>query len=271
MLAVPVARYRPTQAGLNPEGLNPETVLRFRRGLADSNPKNIQETFMKFILAIAVILCSGTVWGAEPPYESESEKLSYSIGYQVGVNLLHNVRRDEIDVDVEALTQAIKDVFTETEPRMSAEDRQAAVKAFREKTDKRRAETAQRNEQLSRDFLAANKSKPDIQETPSGLQYRVINSGTGPQPESTDTVVVHYRGTLMDGTEFDSSYRRNKPATLPLTGVIKGWQEAVPMMKQGAKWELFIPPQLAYGERGSGSRIGPNQALVFEVELLEVK
>ncbi len=226
---------------------------------------------MKFVLLTAPILISVSAWAGEPVYESDTQKLSYAIGYQVGRNLMHNIERDNIEVDVDALTHAIEDVLTSAEPRMSAEQRQAAVRNFHEQAENRRAENAQRNEQASRDFLAANRAKPDIRETPSGLQYRVIAAGDGPQPASTDTVVVHYRGRLTDGSEFDSSYRRNKPATLPLTGVIKGWQEAIPMMKQGAKWELFIPPQLAYGPRGSGSRIGPNQTLIFDVELLEVK
>ena len=130
---------------------------------------------------------------------------------------------------------------------------------------------AAKNQQEGEKFLAENKQREGITTTSSGLQYRVIKAGNGKQPESNATVVVHYRGKLLDGNEFDSSYQRNEPATFPINGVIKGWQEALPLMKEGAHWELFIPPQLAYGSKGAGSRIGPNQMLVFEVELLEVK
>ena len=120
------------------------------------------------------------------------------------------------------------------------------------------------------DFLAKNAEKDGIIERPSGLQYRVIRAGTGARPGSRDRVTVNYRGTLIDGTEFDSSYKRGQPASFKLNQVIKGWTEALALMQEGAKWELFIPPELAYGERGSGQTIGPDEALIFEVELLKV-
>lgn len=227
---------------------------------------------MKFmVLFFGSVLSLQAAWGAEPGYTTDAEKLGYAIGYQVGTNLIHNLKRDDMDLDVKALTQAIEDVLTESEPRLSAADRQEAVRNYRAKISKQRAELADTNSQAGKKFLAENKTKEGIKETASGLQYRIITAGTGKQPQGTDTVVVHYRGTLLDGNEFDSSHKRNKPATLPLSGVIKGWQEALPLMKEGAKWELYIPPELAYGDRGSGNRIEPNQTLVFEVELLEVK
>jgi FKBP-type peptidyl-prolyl cis-trans isomerase len=227
---------------------------------------------MRFIvLIIGGVLSLQAAWGAEPAYTTDAEKLGYAIGYQVGTNLIHNLKRDDMDIDVKALTQAIEDVLAQREPRLSAADRQEAVQNYRAKVDKKRAELADKNKQAGNKFLAENKTKEGVKETASGLQYRIITAGHGKQPQSTDTVVVHYRGSLLDGNEFDSSYKRNKPATLPLSGVIKGWQEALPLMKEGAKWELYIPPELAYGARGSGSRIAPNQTLVFEVELLEVR
>ncbi len=227
---------------------------------------------MKFmVLMIGSVLSLQAAWGAEPAYTTEAEKLGYAIGYQVGTNLIHNLKRDDMDIDVKALTQAIQDVLTQSEPKLSAADRQQAVQSYRATINKKRAELADKNNQAGNKFLAENKTKEGVKEIASGLQYRIITAGNGKQPQSTDTVVVHYRGTLLDGNEFDSSYKRNKPATLPLSGVIKGWQEALPLMKEGAKWELYIPPALAYGARGSGGRIGPNQTLVFEVELLEIK
>lgn len=120
-------------------------------------------------------------------------------------------------------------------------------------------------------FLMENKAKEDVKTLPSGLQYKVIKDGTGKTPKLTDTVSTHYRGTLLDGTEFDSSYKRNEPAEFPVSGVIKGWTEALQLMKEGAKWVLYVPPKLAYGERGAGGIIGPNETLIFEIELLKVK
>ena len=120
-------------------------------------------------------------------------------------------------------------------------------------------------------FLMENKAKEGVKTLPSGLQYKVIKDGEGATPKLTDTVVTHYRGTLIDGTEFDSSYKRKEPATFPVSGVIKGWTEALQLMKEGAKWILYVPPKLAYGERGAGGLIGPNETLIFEIELLKVK
>ena len=120
-------------------------------------------------------------------------------------------------------------------------------------------------------FLMENKAKEDVKTLPSGLQYKVIKEGTGKTPKLTDTVVTHYRGTLLDGTEFDSSYKRNEPAEFPVNRVIKGWTEALQLMKEGSKWMLYVPSKLAYGERGAGGAIGPNEALIFEVELIKVK
>ena len=129
----------------------------------------------------------------------------------------------------------------------------------------------EKNKKEGETFLAENKKKPGVVTLPSGLQYKILKEGTGRNPKATDTVVTHYRGTLLDGKEFDSSYKRGEPATFPLNGVIRGWTEALQLMKPGAKWQLFIPPQLAYGERGAGQDIGPNATLIFEVELIAIK
>ena len=132
------------------------------------------------------------------------------------------------------------------------------------------AQTPTPNERAEK-FLMENKAKEGVKTLPSGLQYKVIKDGEGKTPKLTDTVVTHYRGTLLDGTEFDSSYKRNEPAEFPVNRVIKGWTEALQLMKEGSKWMLYIPPNLAYGERGAGRAIGPNETLVFEIELLKVK
>ena len=135
----------------------------------------------------------------------------------------------------------------------------------------RSSQSGDMNKKAGEDYLAANRKREGVVSLPSGLQYEVVTAGSGKSPAATDTVVVHYKGTLIDGKEFDSSYKRGQPATFPVNGVIKGWTEALQLMKEGAKWKLFIPADLAYGSRGAGADIGPNSALVFEVELIEVK
>jgi FKBP-type peptidyl-prolyl cis-trans isomerase FklB len=130
---------------------------------------------------------------------------------------------------------------------------------------------SEKQKQRGEAFLAENKKKEGVKTLPSGLQYKVVKAGSGKKPKLDDTVTVHYRGTLIDGTEFDSSLRRGKPATFPVSGVIPGWTEALPLMEEGAKWQLFIPPKLAYGERGAGSLIAPNATLIFEVELISIQ
>ena len=144
---------------------------------------------------------------------------------------------------------------------------QKQQKAKMEETNKVDAE---KNKKAGEEFLAANKVKEGIVTTESGLQYRVINEGSGPKPTETDNVTVHYKGTLIDGEEFDSSYKRNQPATFPVNGVIKGWTEALQLMSKGSKWELFIPSEIAYGPNGAGGAIGPNEVLIFEVELIDI-
>jgi len=130
---------------------------------------------------------------------------------------------------------------------------------------------SEKQKQRGEAFLAENKKKEGVKTLPSGLQYKVVKAGSGKKPKLDDTVTVQYRGTLIDGTEFDSSFRRGQPATFPVSGVIPGWTEALPLMEEGAKWQLFIPPKLAYGERGAGGLIGPNATLIFEVELISIQ
>ena len=202
--------------------------------------------------------------------KDEKAKESYSVGYQFGQSL----KRMQTDLDPEVLSAAMQDALKGRKPRLNHEEMRAAVDKVREKSmaamQASLKKQAQEKLAESERFLAENKTKEGVKTTDSGLQYKIIKEGEGPSPEAGDTVTVHYRGTLIDGTEFDSSYQRNRPATFPLTGVIPGWTEALQMMKTGSKWELYIPPDLAYGERGAGERIPPNSALIFEVELLSI-
>ncbi len=223
----------------------------------------------KSILTLAawIILLAASGARAADELGSDQQKFSYAVGYQVGQNL----SREGLELDADALAQAIKDAVSGADPKISPDEMRAAVDRYRQRAEQERAVEAESNLKASEAFLDENRSKEGVTETASGLQYKILTEGSGKQPVEGDTVVVHYRGTLLNGEEFDSSYKREQPATLPLTGVIKGWQEALPLMAEGAKWELYIPAELAYGERGAGGRIGPNQALIFEVELLEVK
>jgi FKBP-type peptidyl-prolyl cis-trans isomerase len=202
--------------------------------------------------------------------KDDKAKESYSVGYQFGDNL----KKMKTDLDAEVLGAAIQDALSGKESRLSDEEMRAAVASLQQRTvaamQASKKEQVQKNLAEGEKFLAENKTKEGVKTTASGLQYRVIEEGEGPSPKAGDSVTVHYRGTLVDGTEFDSSYQRGEPATFPLTGVIPGWTEALQLMKKGSKWELFIPSDLAYGERGAGNRIPPNSTLIFEVELLSM-
>jgi FKBP-type peptidyl-prolyl cis-trans isomerase FklB len=200
--------------------------------------------------------------------KDDKAKESYSVGYQFGQNL----KKMQTDLDAEVLSAAIRDALSGKESLLSDEEMHAAVAKLREKSiaamQASIKEQAEKNLADGEKFLAENKTKEGVKTTESGLQYKVLEEGEGPSPKVGDTVTVNYRGTLVDGTQFDSSYDRGEPATFPLTGVIPGWTEALQLMKKGSKWMLYIPPDLAYGERGAGNRIPPNSTLIFEVELI---
>jgi FKBP-type peptidyl-prolyl cis-trans isomerase FklB len=224
------------------------------------------------LLALAIPAACGPGQATGPvALESEDAKANYSVGYQIGGDF----KRQGVPVDANALLAGIRDAVEGGEPRLSEEQRHATLAELKRRivaTEQagKKAE-AEKNLAAAKAFLDVNRSKEGVTTLPSGLQYKVIKEGTGPKPSATDTVTVHYRGTLIDGTEFDSSYSRNEPAIFPVNRVIKGWTEALQLMGEGAKWELYIPPDLAYGERGAGARIPPQSALVFEVELIQAK
>jgi FKBP-type peptidyl-prolyl cis-trans isomerase FklB len=196
-------------------------------------------------------------------------------GYSIGANIGSDLKQGAVDVNIDALVAGLKDSFTGAAPQLTESEQREVLAAFQKQmTEKMLAERMAAGEKAKKEgeeFLAANKAKEGIKSLPSGLQYKVLSEGKGAQPKPTDEVTVNYRGTLVDGTEFDSSYKRGEPATFPINGVIKGWSEALPLMKAGAKWQLFVPATLAYGERGAGREIPPNATLIFEVELVGVK
>ena len=203
--------------------------------------------------------------------KTDKDKVSYALGMNLGANL----KRDSVDIDTAIFVRALKDaaaggklLLTDSEARAALTQLQTVVRGKQMETIKLAGEA---NKKEGDAFLAANKSQEGIVTLPSGLEYKILTQGTGPKPTATDTVVCNYRGTLINGTEFDSSYKRGQPATFPVTGVIKGWTEALQLMPVGSKWQLFLPAELAYGERGPSPEIGPNSTLVFEVELLSIQ
>ena len=185
-------------------------------------------------------------------FKSEKDKVSYSIGLDIG----NNFKRQAIDIDAEALAAGIKDAISASKPLLTENEVKEVMTAFQKGLAAKQAEKmkviGEKNSKEGETFLAENKKKEGVKTTASGLQYKVITPGKGPMPKDTDTVSVNYRGTLIDGTEFDSSYKRGEAVSFPVNGVIKGWTEALQMMKVGSKWQLFIPSNLAYGDRGAG-------------------
>lgn len=223
---------------------------------------------MKLKLLTAVLCCGAvTAHAADATLKTDQQKMSYTIGVQIG----NSLKRDAMDVDVDSLAHAIKDVLGGKKLQLSEEEMQKTMESFQQKQMQKQQAAGEKNQKAGDDFLAANKKKDGVKETASGLQYKVITQGKGDNAKATDTVVVHYKGTLINGTEFDSSYKRNEPATFKVNQVIPGWQEAVQLMNPGSKYQLFIPSKLAYGPRGAGGSIGPNETLIFDVELVEIK
>ena len=197
---------------------------------------------------------------------NETSRASYAIGLSVG----HNLKQQGLDLDPNWVSLAVKDVLGGGKELMTEAEVKETFQVLRAKQQTKQAEQAVNNRTLGSAFLAANKNNPGVQTLPDGLQYLVLTNGTGPKPGPSDMVTVHYRGQLLDGTEFDSSYKRGQPAQFPVNGVIAGWTEALQQMSVGSKWKLFIPSELAYGEKGRPG-IPPNSVLNFEVELLAIK
>jgi FKBP-type peptidyl-prolyl cis-trans isomerase FklB len=201
-------------------------------------------------------------------FDNDKAKLSYALG----MNLGQQFRRDEMDLDLSAMLDGLRDAMADARMRLTEEEMRVVLQAEWDATRTRRAEKrrqlGEENRAEAEKFLAENRTRPGVVTLPSGLQYRVISEGTGSSPSTNSVVTVHYRGRLIDGTEFDSSHSRGQPAEFSLNRVIRGWGEGMQLMKPGAKYELFIPAPLAYGEAGQGAKIGPNALLIFEIELI---
>lgn len=231
---------------------------------------------MKQSFSIVLLITVGALLSAcgtqerKTELKTQDEKISYALGLDIGGSLseLHT------ELDIATLIQAIQDTLTGGDVLLTGKEIAAVMQEFSKQMEAKQKQEvqAQQGKNLTEGemFMEENKNKEGVQTTTSGLQYKVLTEGDGAKPSATDRVTVHYRGTLLDGTEFDSSYKRGQPATFALNGVIKGWTEGLQLMKMGSKYEFVIPPELAYGKRGTGAQIGPDATLIFEVELLDI-
>jgi len=221
-------------------------------------------------ISLGIAACNNKA-SENQPLESQLQKASYSYGVDVATRL----KQQGVELDVNALNRGIADAYTGVTLALDDEARQQAKTDFqaelRESMAKKQTETAEKNLTAGKAFLEENGKKPGVITTESGLQYKILTTGDGKQPKDTDTVTTHYKGTLIDGREFDSSYKRDKPASFPVSGVIKGWTEALQLMHVGDKWQLFIPSDLAYGATKRSELIEANSTLIFEIELLGIK
>jgi FKBP-type peptidyl-prolyl cis-trans isomerase FklB len=214
---------------------------------------------------------TGTRTATPLTLKTQKDKVSYAIGMNIGKSL----HKDAVDIDPAIFARGVKDALTSAKSLLTDEEMKTVLAALQGELRKQQEDAArvagEANKKAGEAFLAENKTKEGVVTLPSGLQYKIITPGSGSKPTASDSVVCNYRGTLLDGKEFDSSYKRGQPATFPVSGVIKGWTEAVQLMPVGAKWQLFVPADLAYGARGAGPDIGPESTLIFEVELLSIQ
>jgi len=228
---------------------------------------------MRSVSAILVVifLFAGQTWAAEGILlKTQKDKESYTLG----VNTAKSMQQQSVDINPDIFARGLKDGFTGAKTALTDDEMRQVITVFqKEMTEKyavKMKAVSEKNKKEGETFLAENKKKDGVKTLPSGLQYKVIKNGTGDSPKLTDTVTTNYRGVLIDGMEFDSSYKRGQPAKFPVNGVIAGWTEALQLMKVGSKWQLFIPSNLAYGERGAGNMIGPNATLIFDIELISI-
>ena len=220
---------------------------------------------LKTLLILPVLLISASFLNASE-LKTDKDKLSYIFGVQVGQGL----RAEGVELEMDAFTSGIQDMLAGNEPQIGQATAEKLVSAYQEKKQLEIAEISAKKQNESSTFLANNAKNDGFVVTASGLQYKIVEKGEGKSPTSEDKVIAHYTGKLLDGTVFDSSHDRGEPATFPVSGVIKGWQEALPMMKEGGKWQIVVPANLAYGDRGVGNLIGPNETLIFDIELVSI-
>ena len=226
--------------------------------------------FVTLTMALLLASCGNDVPSVKE-LKTQKDSVSYAIGAQIG----QNFKTQSVEVDPSVLAAAINDVASGKKLLLTEEQSQAIMMAYQTqlmaKQEEKRKADGEKQKEAGQKFLAENKSKAGVQTTATGLQYKVIKMGTGPKPLATDKVKCHYKGTLIDGKQFDSSIDRGEPAVFPVTGVIPGWTEVLQLMPVGSKWQVFIPSELGYAERGAGEDIGPNATLIFEIELISIE
>ncbi len=227
------------------------------------------------VLLVASISFAQKKTDKTPALKTKKEKVSYVVGYDLGSKIGGDIKKQGLDFNIDAFVRGMKEAISGTKAVLPDSEMTTAMMAFQqEMMEKQQAAAAAAGEAKQKEadaFFALNAKKDSVKVLPSGMQYKILREGTGAMPTANDTVTTHYRGSLLNGKVFDESYSRGEPISFPVTGVIKGWTEALQLMKVGSKWELYIPSSLAYGERGAGQMIGPNETLVFVVELLAVK
>ena len=222
------------------------------------------------VVTVVTVVAAGPAF-ADESLTTEQQKFSYAVGFQIANQVLQRAEAQGVEFDSDAFISAMSDALTGGEPKLSMEEMQQVMEAQNKAQQETMAKMAEESQSAGVAYLDEYKAGEGVMTTESGLAYKVLASGEGKSPTDESTVVVHYVGKLIDGTEFDSSVSRGEPATFGVTGVIPGWTEIVQLMKEGDKWEVVIPSDLAYGERGAGASIPPHSTLVFEIELLEVK
>lgn len=225
----------------------------------------MKKLFQIFTITCFLSLFATLAW-ADAEITTEKQKLSYALGAYFS----QGITNQNIDIDIPAFIQAVQDILSNSELKLTETEIQQVLTAYQQKLVSERTAAANSNKSAGQKFLEENGKKEGVVTLASGLQYKVLKEGSGPKPKSDSNVKVHYHGTHIDGTVFDSSYDRGQPIDLSISEVIKGWQEALPLMSVGSKYQIYIPAELAYGDRGAGNSIGPNETLVFDIELLGI-
>ena len=230
---------------------------------------------MKNLKSVPVLLATllfsvNAVAEVEKP-QTTQDQFSYAIGYQIGSQIAQQLMSEGLDVNPAFLAQALEDVIAGNEPALTIDEMNAAISSAQQQAQEQTMADAQLAVEAGETFRNQYAEQDGVMRTDSGMLYRILDEGVGEKPAASDTVVVHYRGTLINGAEFDSSMKRNQPATFGLNSIIPGWQEILQLMPEGSRWEVVIPPALAYGSTGAGGMIGPEETLIFEIELIEIK
>ena len=222
------------------------------------------------VLLATLLVSVNAVAELEKP-QTTQDQFSYAIGYQIGSQIAQQLMSEGLDVNPAFLAQALEDVIAGNEPALTIDEMNAAISSAQQQAQEQTMADVQLAVEAGETFRNQYAEQDGVMRTDSGMLYRILDEGAGNKPAASDTVVVHYRGTLTNGAEFDSSIKRNQPATFGLNSIIPGWQEILQLMSEGSRWEVVIPPALAYGSGGAGGMIGPEETLIFEIELIEIK